>query len=77
MRKKISQKKEVDIAAIALSELNLDKKIELQLTAAGYVTVQDLLPHKSKADLDNNVILNRKSRRKICARLKQRKVHLQ
>ncbi len=77
VRKKISQKKEVDIAAIALSELNLDKKIELQLTAAGYVTVQDLLPHKSKADLDNNVILNRKSRRKICARLKQRKVHLQ
>ena len=70
------KKKEADIATIKLSELKLDKEIEFRLTAAGYVTVQDLLPNVSKSDLTSNAILNRKSRREIEARLKQRKVHL-
>lgn len=74
--KKVIKKKEADIATIKLSELKLDKEIELRLTAAGYVTVQDLLPNVSKSDLTSNAILNRKSRREIEARLKQRKVHL-
>ena len=76
--KKAPPKREVDLAAIQLSELNLDKEIELRLTAAGYITVQDLLPNKSKGDLSDNAILNRKSRREIQARLKQQyKVRLQ
>jgi len=77
VQKKLPQKKEVDITGIHLSELNLDKEIELRLIAAGYITVQDLLPNKSKADLSKNTILNRKSRREIQARVKQQyKVNL-
>lgn len=74
--KKVAKKKKPETATINLSELNLDKEVELRLTAAGYITVQDLLPNGSKSDLVGNKILNRKSRREIEARLKQRKVHL-
>ena len=74
--KKVAKKKKPDTATINLSELNLDKDVELRLTAAGYMRVQDLLPNGSRSDLAGNKILNRKSRREIEARLKQRKVHL-
>lgn len=66
-----------DIGKIKLSELKLDKDIETRLMVAGYVTVQDLIPNKEKNDLLMNPILNRKCRREIEARLKQRKILLQ
>ena len=72
VKKRSSPKKAVDMAAIPLSELSLDTEIQQRLTAAGYRTVQDLLPNRAKADLTGNAVLNRKSRREIQARLKQR-----
>ena len=72
--KKVTKK--IDTATINLSELNLDKEVELRLAVAGYMTVQDLLPNGSRRDLADNKILNRKNRREIEARLKQRKVYL-
>ncbi len=66
----------IDISALPLSGLNLDKDIETRLIGAGYTTVQDLVPNKLKSDLISNPILNRKSRREIEARLKQRKILL-
>ncbi len=66
----------IDISAFPLSGLNLDKDIETRLIGAGYTTVQDLVPNKLKSDLISNPILNRKSRREIEARLKQRKILL-
>ena len=66
----------IDISVLPLSGLNLDKDIEAKLIRAGYITVQDLVPNKLKSDLASNPILNRKSRREIEAKLKQRKVLL-
>ena len=79
-REKGSQKKKppkaIDTSALHLSELKLDKDIEARLIGAGYTTIQDLVPNKLKSDLVSNPILNRKSRREIEARLKQRKIPL-
>lgn len=69
-------KNSVDISKIQLSELNLTKDIEARLIAAGYTTIQDLVPNKEKNDLVSNSILNRKSRREIEAKLKQRRIML-
>ena len=69
-----AKQKKTDISTINISELNLGKDIECRLTAAGYMTVQDLLPNGSISDLAENKMLNRKSRREIEARLKQRKI---
>lgn len=65
------------MSALQLSELKLDKDIETRLLSAGYNTIQDLIPNRLKSDLLSNTILNRKSRREIEARLKQRKILLQ
>jgi len=78
--KNISKKKAkapIDMSALQLSELKLDKDIETRLLSAGYNTIQDLIPNRLKSDLLSNTILNRKSRREIEARLKQRKILLQ
>ena len=79
-REKGSQKKNppkaIDTSALHLSVLKLDKDIEARLIGAGYTTIQDLVPNKLKSDLVSNPILNRKSRREIEARLKQRKIPL-
>ena len=73
---KAKAKATIDISVLPLSGLNLDKDIEAKLIRAGYITVQDLVPNKLKSDLASNPILNRKSRREIEAKLKQRKVLL-
>ena len=78
-RKDAAKKKSkvaVVIDEIQLSELNLDKDIEGRLIAAGYSTIQDLVPNKEKNDLLSISILNRKCRREIEAKLKQRKIML-
>lgn len=79
-REKVSQKKKskvaIDASILHLSELKLNKDIEVRLIGAGYITIQDLVPNKLKSDLVSNPILNRKSRREIEARLKQRKISL-
>jgi hypothetical protein len=66
----------VVIDEIQLSELNLDKDIEARLIAAGYTTIQDLVPNKKRNDLLSISILNRKIRREIEAKLKQRRILL-
>lgn len=73
---KKKSKSSMDIGKVQLSELNLTKGIEARLIAAGYTTIQDLVPNKEKNDLLSNSILNRKSRREIEAKLKQRKILL-
>lgn len=75
-RKKNKLSKVIDMSALHVSELKLDKDIELRLIEAGYTTIQDLVPNRLKSDLTSNPILNRKSRREIEARLKQRKISL-
>jgi hypothetical protein len=74
--KKEPKRQHANTGSINISALKLDKDIELKLAAAGYITVQDLLPNYSKNELKNNIILNRKSRRKIEARLKLLKIFL-
>lgn len=79
-KKGVSRKKAKDtgdIGELLLSELKLDKDIEARLVAAGYTTIRDLIPNKEKNDLLSNPILNRKSRREIEARLRQRRILLQ
>lgn len=71
------KKSAIDLGELQLSELSLDKDLEARLIAAGYSTVQDLVPSKKKSDLQENPILNRKNRREIEAKLKQKKIHLQ
>ena len=75
-RKKNKLSKVIDASALHVSELKLDKDIELRLIEAGYTTIQDLVPNRLKSDLTSNPILNRKSRCEIEARLKQRKISL-
>lgn len=64
------------LSELPLSELHLDKTVEEKLISAGYTTLRDLVPNKEKNDLISNPILNRKNRREIEARLKQRRVFL-
>lgn len=73
---KKKKKATIELSEVQLSELNLDKDLESRLLSAGYVTLKDLVPNKAKNDLLSNSILNRKNRREIEAKLKQRKVHL-
>ena len=73
---KKKKKTSVDLSELQLSELSLEKDLEARLIAAGYSTIQELVPNKEKNDLQSNPVLNRKSRREIEAKLKQRKVHL-
>ena len=75
--KKAARKKRTGTADLNLSELKLDKDVEKRLLAAGYITLGDLIPNQSKSDLTENAILNRKSRREIEAKLKQRRVRLE
>lgn len=73
---KNKRKATIDLAEMPLSELLLDKDVETRLIAAGFTTLYDLVPNKSKKDLTSNSILNRKNRREIEARLKERRVYL-
>lgn len=79
VKKSVSQKKQkttIELSEQRLEVLSLDKSLETKLIAAGYTTLQDLVPNKEKNDLLSNSILNRKNRREIEAKLKQRKIHL-
>ena len=79
-KKDVSQKKKkssIDLSELQLSELGLDKDLEARLNVAGYSTIGDLVPNKEKNDLQSNPILNRKNRREIETKLKQRKIYLQ
>ena len=53
-----------------------DKNTATRLQEAGITTIGDLVPNRSKHDLADNPLLNRKLRREIEARLKALKVTL-
>jgi len=59
-----------------ISVLKLDKNTVSRLREAGITTIGDLVPNRSKHDLSDNPLLNRKLRREIEARLKAVKVVL-
>lgn len=59
-----------------IAVLKLDKNTTIRLQEAGIATIGDLVPNRSKHDLTDNPLLNRKLRREIEARLKALKVVL-
>lgn len=72
------QKAKIDSSPMLedIAVLKLDKNTVTRLQEAGIITIGDLVPNRSKHDLANNPLLNRKLRREIEARLKALKVVL-
>lgn len=73
-KKKINAERDPMLLDIAV--LKLDKNTTARLQESGVTTIGDLVPNRSKHDLADNPILNRKLRREIEARLKALKVVL-
>lgn len=71
-----SKKNPSELSAMLVSELMLDKDIERRLAENGVRTVADLVPNLALDDLAANPHLNRKTRRQIDARLRQKKIYL-
>ena len=74
--KKKKGKAESDPMLLDIAVLKLDKNTAARLQESGVTTIGDLVPNRSKHDLADNPILNRKLRREIEARLKALKVVL-
>ena len=74
--KKRKAKTDSDPMLQDISILKLDNNTVSRLKETGIVTVGDLVPNRSKHDLTDNPLLNRKLRREIEARLKSLKVVL-
>ena len=70
----VSQAK--DSLSLTIDALQLNKDLERSLTEAGYRTIKDLLPNQTKADLKNNLLINRQGRREIEAKLKKKRIYL-
>lgn len=65
-----------DPMLLDITVLKLDTGTTQRLKDANIFTIKDLVPNRSKHDLANNTLLNRKLRREIEARLKQIKINL-
>lgn len=74
--KKKKGKSESDPMLLDIAVLKLDKNTAGRLQESGITTIGDLVPNRSKHDLADNPLLNRKLRREIEARLKALKVVL-
>lgn len=74
--KKKKGKTENNPMLMDIAILKLDKNTATRLQEAGITTIGDLVPNRSKHDLADNPLLNRKLRREIEARLKALKVTL-
>ena len=78
--KQVSSKKKEKVKSnpmlLDIALLKLDANIVARLQEADITTIGDLVPNRSKNDLANNPLLNRKLRREIEARLKSLKVIL-
>lgn len=74
--KKKKGKSESNPMLLDIAVLKLDKNTAARLQESGITTIGDLVPNRSKHDLADNPILNRKLRREIEARLKALKVVL-
>lgn len=69
-------KSEKNPLLLDIAILKLDKSTTTRLQEAGIKIIEDLVPNRSKNDLSDNPLLNRKLRREIEARLKALKVVL-